>query len=391
LQTTSNIERERKFIPSLEGIRGYGFLFVFFAHYLLPWALPNHHSFVFFSWKMLKSLAYFAVPMFFVLSGYLIGGILYETRQREGFFRVFYLRRILRVFPVYYLTLIVVACIDIALRFHLDYRFWINFLYIQNFLLEIPKRWSENPVPITHFWSLAVEEQFYLVWPLVVWFFPQRRKLIGITCLLISVSWAVRLAAPILSLTLFQILYLTPTRVDGILLGVLLALLRGSSLLERIKPWAKWFALAGILGVVVRAALTVHEWPTSYLGTEIMLPLLNLVALAIVIEAMQENGWVNRVCSKSWICWLGGRSYSLYIFHYIFYQWYERSLLPALSVHMRILFAIVTGSLIILALTLVLSMLSYRYLEAPALRMKKHIRYGDAVADRERTSVLAGT
>jgi len=392
LEPTLNTEYERKFIPSVEGLRGFCFLSVFLTHYLLPGTLQNQNGFVFYSWKALKSLGYFGVPTFFVLSGYLIGGILYNTRQKEGFFRVFYARRILRVFPVYYLTLIIIACIDVSLRFHLNHRFWAHFLYIQNFLPSLPKLWAEHPVPIEHFWTLAVEEQFYLVWPLVVWFFPRRRKLIGITCFLIAASWAIRLAAPVLSLTLLQVTYLTPTRVDGILFGVLLGFLRGSFLVERVKPWTKWFALAGILGVAIRSVFMLHDWPISYLGAEIMLPLLNLVAVAIVIEVLQEESWVNRVCRKSWICWVGKLSYSLYVFHYLFYGWYKRSLLPALAIHMSPPIAVIAGSLIILAFTFVLSMLSYRFLEAPALRMKKRVRYGDvrpsqAVGERELASV----
>jgi peptidoglycan/LPS O-acetylase OafA/YrhL len=161
---------------------------------------------------------------------------------------------------------------------------------------------------------------------------------------------------------------------------------------ERVKPWTKWFALAGILGVAIRSVLMLHDWPISYLGTEIMLPLLNLVAVAIVIEVLQEESWVNRVCRKSWICWVGKLSYSLYVFHYLFYGWYKRSLLPALAIHMSPPIAVIAGSLIILAFTFVLSMLSYRFLEAPALRMKKRVRYGDvrpsqAVGERELASV----
>ena len=98
-------DSQRKFIPSLEGVRGYAFLLVFFAHCcnaigffpLGRWWYPV---------RLLEELEWAAVPIFFVLSGYLIGGILIDTREREGYFKVFYRRRILRVFPLYYLTLI---------------------------------------------------------------------------------------------------------------------------------------------------------------------------------------------------------------------------------------------------------------------------------------------
>lgn len=390
----SATEHDRKFILSLEGIRGYAFLAVFFAHYFLPWTLRNQHDFVFGTWTVLRAIAYFAVPIFFVLSGYLIGGILYDTRQREGYFKVFYLRRALRVLPIYYLALIVIACVDVQFRFHLDHRFWAHFFYIQNLLPNMPKFWFESPVAMAHLWSLAVEEQFYLLWPLVVWLFPQRRRLMVVVSVLIGVCWALRLAAPLLSWTPFQMFYLTPTRADAIMFGVLLSLLRGSSFLEKVKPLAKWFALAGVLVVAVRAGMG-YGWADDYVGTEIVLPLLNLTALATIMAVIEQGSWLNRVCSKTWICWIGSRSYSLYIIHYMFYQWYRNTLLLGLSNHMRRSVAVLIGALIVLALTFVLSMLSYRYLEAPAMRLKKRIQYGAAkeriaMSEREETLVLAG-
>lgn len=91
-------DRSRAFYPSLEGIRGYSFLTIFLAHYcdasfaniFLWWSYPLH---------LLKGIDWALMPIFFVLSGFLICGILLDTREREGYFKIFYSRRILRVFP----------------------------------------------------------------------------------------------------------------------------------------------------------------------------------------------------------------------------------------------------------------------------------------------------
>ena len=216
---TQSSDRTRSYVPCLEGIRGYGFLLVFCGHYFVATELAHPNTFRLRFLTSLSSLALIAVPAFFVLSGYLIGGILYDTRNREGYFRVFYSRRILRLFPVYYLTLLAIACFFIFRGFFPGYRFWIHFLYIQNLL---PGYTSQNtePVAMIHFWSLAVEEQFYLVWPIIVWLFPSRQKLIGIACSLIACSCAFRLAAPIMTTATRQFVYITPARVDAILLGV---------------------------------------------------------------------------------------------------------------------------------------------------------------------------
>jgi peptidoglycan/LPS O-acetylase OafA/YrhL len=82
----------RKYMPSVEGIRGYGFLLVFVIHYLPAIRLTQQGSTAYRVLLGAQEIAYFSVPMFFVLSGYLIGGILYGTRNREGYFRVFYSR-----------------------------------------------------------------------------------------------------------------------------------------------------------------------------------------------------------------------------------------------------------------------------------------------------------
>src|SRR3984957_10628722 len=96
-----------KYVPYWEGIRGFGFLMVFLVHYIPPYQITPQGSIAFRIVTGLESIAFLAVPIFFVLSGFLIGGILYSTRDREGYFKVFYCRRVIRVFPLYYLALLI--------------------------------------------------------------------------------------------------------------------------------------------------------------------------------------------------------------------------------------------------------------------------------------------
>ena len=117
-------DRVRRYVPCLEGIRGYGFLLVFCGHYFLPDQLAHPNTFRLKLLTAFASLGLFAVPAFFVLSGYLIGGILYDTRNRDGYFRVFYSRRILRVFPVYYVTLLVIVGFYLWKHVPTDYLVW---------------------------------------------------------------------------------------------------------------------------------------------------------------------------------------------------------------------------------------------------------------------------
>ncbi len=371
------VDRVRRYVPCLEGIRGYGFLLVFYGHYFLPRQLAHPGTFRLRFLTALSSLGLIAVPAFFVLSGYLIGGILYDTRNREGYFRVFYTRRVLRVFPVYYVTLLAIAAFYAIRGISANYLFWTHFLYIQNLFPGYAHR-PGGPVSLIHFWSLAVEEQFYLLWPLVVWLFPDRRKLIGVATTLIAFCCAVRLAAPLIASSPKAIVWFTPTRVDAILLGVLLALIRENAFYDRIKPFAKWATLSGLLTVILLAMEKGEAWSRTYVGEEIWIPLVNFIALAIVIAVMEEGSLLNRACSQRWVCWLGSLSYSLYVFHLTYYSFFMDWLAPRLALHMRQSFAILISGTLALALTLLLSMLSYRLIEGPIMNLKRHMRYGVA-------------
>jgi peptidoglycan/LPS O-acetylase OafA/YrhL len=372
-----SVNRVRRYVPCLEGIRGYGFLLVFCGHYFMPAQLAHPGTIRIKLLTSLSSLGLFAVPAFFVLSGYLIGGILYDTRDREGFFRVFYSRRIMRVFPVFYLTLLAIACFYATRGVVPNHVFWMHFLYIQN-LLPSYSEWNSAPVAMIHFWSLAVEEQFYLLWPLVVWLFPDRRKLIGIASALIAFSFGLRLLAPLVSITPRQILYITPTRVDAILLGVVLALIRPNAVLERIQPFAKWFVLSAGATLMLLANWKGAAWLRTYQGVEVLIPLVNFTAVAIIIAVMEEKSLLNRACSQRWICWLGSLSYSLYVFHLTFYHFFMGSLITQLCIFMRYQFAVLTSGVLAFALTLMLSILSYRFIEGPIMNLKRHTNYGPA-------------
>jgi peptidoglycan/LPS O-acetylase OafA/YrhL len=377
MSQVQSADRVRRYVPCLEGIRGYGFLFVFCGHYFLPGQLAHPGTVRLKLLTALSSLGLFAVPAFFVLSGYLIGGILYDTRHREGYFRVFYTRRILRVFPVYYVTLLAILAFYAIRGIPANYLFWTHFLYIQNLFPGYAHRIG-GPVSTIHFWSLAVEEQFYLLWPLVVWLFPDRRKLMGIATMLIVFSGTLRLAAPLLWSSPKAILWFTPTRVDAVLLGVMLGLIRQDTIYERIKPLAKWIVLAGGATAISLAIWQGEGWSKTYLGEEVWIPLVNFTAVAIIIAVMEENSLLNRACSQRWICWLGSLSYSLYVFHLTFSPYFMNSLTPRLAQHMRNSFAVLAAGILAFALTVLLSILSYRLIEGPIINLKGRMRYGGA-------------
>lgn len=364
----------RKYNPALDGIRGYGFLLVFIIHYFPPYQLTQIGSISSRTLKGLESVAYFAVPMFFVLSGYLIGGILFNTRNREGYFRVFYSRRVIRIFPLYYLTLLVIAAIDTALKFPLRFQFWSHFLYIQNLFPDFHR--YTTPIVLVQYWSLASEEQFYMLWPLAVWFFPQRRKLLGIATLLVTISCVVRLAGAHLFSFPEQVRYFSLTRSDAILMGVILGLVFRESYFAQIRVYAKWVALVGVATLAIWSFSKDLAWPQSFRGQAFVIPWANITAVAIVIYVMDDNCWLSRICRFQWIRWMGRMSYSLYIFHFTYAHWFWNVVIPDLAKHMPHALAVSLSSLLAFSLTLSLSILSYRYIEAPCQNLKKRVKYG---------------
>jgi peptidoglycan/LPS O-acetylase OafA/YrhL len=156
-----------EYLPQLDGLRAFA-VFAVMLHHFLPLNRVLPEDFV--------TLGSLGVRLFFVLSGFLITGILLRCRQRASDgetkpsqqLRRFYVRRFLRIFPVYYVTLGIVALLNLpTVR---ESFFW-HVAYLSNFLFSFLGRFEG---PLSHFWSLAVEEQFYLLWPWLIVFAPRR-------------------------------------------------------------------------------------------------------------------------------------------------------------------------------------------------------------------------
>jgi len=213
-------------IPELDGIRGLAILLVLVWHYGANEILVANGSWQAYALATLR-LTWSGVDLFFVLSGFLIGGILYDAKRSGSYYRTFYLRRIHRICPLYFiwLTLFVVGLYFVhngrPLRdlFNLDLPWWSYPLFIQNLFMH--KDFGAQWLAIT--WSLAVEEQFYLILPLLVRNLSNR----GITML----AAASILGAPVVRgiLWLSGNVYFGPytllsSRADAFGFGVLVAL-----------------------------------------------------------------------------------------------------------------------------------------------------------------------
>ena len=371
--------KSRQFFPELEGIRAYAFLLVFLSHYMTPTVLqtgPRRPMTEL--WYLIVQVTWAAVPVFFVLSGFLITGILYDTRGREGYFSVFYKRRAIRILPLYYVVLAVFAALSFMSHAQfLREQLWF-LVYLENVVHAPDQIWWNMRFCISHLWSLAVEEQFYIVWPLVIWLVPDRKALLRVCYGLIGVCCITRLCWPLFHLGYIDSYSHTATRCDAILMGAVLALhtrAKGFQM-SRMKPLG--IALVATSTVVVYARVLQHgdALPYTYVGLNVMVPVINLLALGLVLLCMVPGSMIQRLCRARWACYLGSMSYSLYLFHEIEVPWVQIQFAPWLSARVGHGLSRIIVLVSVAMVTYAVARLTYRFVELPGMRAKERLKYG---------------
>jgi peptidoglycan/LPS O-acetylase OafA/YrhL len=310
-------------IDALDGVRGIAILMVLLYHFGVEAVKVLNID----TWLYRPcDLGWLGVDLFFVLSGLLITGILHDSRHRAHYFRDFYFRRTLRIFPLYFGTLAVAfglaACVPavagwLGRAYSSQLWFW---LYGTNILAAL-HGWSG---PIDHFWTLAVEEHFYLVWPVVIYLLP-RRAAMGACLVAVGIAIATRALVVHSTYGVVAVYVLTPARVDSLAIGGLLALaLRAGGTGDKggagvsAAQWkrrAHW-TMAGCAVLLLVLYLTdrrMHEYYTLF---RIYGYTLSAVFFAAVLTlAVVSQGWEKRVFSWSPLRTLGKLSYGIYVLH----------------------------------------------------------------------------
>lgn len=273
------------------------------------------------------SLTWSGVDLFFVLSGFLIGGILIDNKESTNYFKVFYVRRTCRIFPLYFSWIALFLVLTTAFAspsfptairdvFSNPLPIWSYLSFTQNIVMSLKGIWGPNWFAIT--WSLAIEEQFYLLLPLMIRFAPRNR----LPYLLIFGI----LAAPIIRVALYNFhpnfmlstYVLMPCRTDSLLLGVLGAyLVRHDfvmrSLTANILPLYGVFSLlVGGIAILTLTPAWVGSMGASYLGYS-WLALTYLLFLLISIT--ERRGIVTAISRNNLLRKLGNISYGVYLFH----------------------------------------------------------------------------
>jgi peptidoglycan/LPS O-acetylase OafA/YrhL len=364
-------------IPALDGVRGIAILTVLLGHLtdyggMQPAVLADR------LYHRVALLGGLGVDLFFVLSGFLITGILLAAKGQPDYFRNFYARRLLRIFPVYYGFLILVFVVapalggaGPALQATLPDQVW-YWSYLANFRIAF-HGWPEFG-GVGHFWSLAVEEQFYFVWPLIVAFTP-RRTFIALCGVLIACGPLVRVTMWLGGLPPMANV-LTIARADALALGALLAVLvRAPGGVQRLTLWLRPIAAAAAVALAVML-IWAGGWNTSLpvipIGGRSLTIIASAGLIAVAIGA-HPAGWVHRVLTSRLLVFYGAISYGLYVVHPPLLLWLRNSGL-SVNVLPRWGGSQLPGQLVVIAVGTLISTaiayLSFRYFELPFIRLK---------------------
>lgn len=346
--------------PALDGLRGLAIGLVLLHHCFGP-------AFSFF---------WIGVDLFFVLSGFLITRILLDSVNEKKYLLNFYGRRVLRIFPLYYACLAVLFFIAPQvfrstadeLRYLFNHQGW-YWTYMQNWLIVRDGYAPGRSMILSHFWSLAIEEQYYLVWPFLVLVF-RGRKLLWLTLVLIVAAMAVRLSGHYHNPGYYVSTF---TRVDSLLVGALLVLL----LQHYREKVVRYLAiLMPVLGILLVGGLAWFRNPDYsnpfYVKAGYTLLALFFAGLVVLCLDTRMN-WFRKIMSLRPLIFLGKYSYGLYVFHFPVYWLCRDAFLQQLSrfIHQDALAKVGAAGLCVL-LTTGLALLSFHLLEKPFLRLKRY-------------------
>jgi peptidoglycan/LPS O-acetylase OafA/YrhL len=374
-------------IPELDGLRGLAILLVIVCHYV---ANAEHAPLGFWIHRALSGLTigWSGVDLFFVLSGFLIGGILVDVRSAPHYFRAFYMRRVYRILPVYYSLIFVYAVLVCGALWLLPGRFGVtredltqvplHLFFLQNLRVGLA------PVPWIWFavtWSLAVEEQFYLLAPPLIRWVSIRK--------LVVVLAGTMCFAPLVRFLFFRYLapgtplatILMPCRADTLAIGMLLAIA------WREAKFRAWLGDHGLLLQRVLAALSLGVvgllwWlvhPVSMVTATIGYTWLAIFyGCLLLVVLSQTQGWIAGIMRWKILRGLGTISYCVYLIHETIQYLTHRILLHAVP---QIYNAKGVGvTLLALVLTLVVANLSWRWFEKPLIGRGHSYSYWEEAA-----------
>jgi peptidoglycan/LPS O-acetylase OafA/YrhL len=354
-------------VPQLDGLRTVAIGMVLIAHWV-QWRLTE---------TFLGSFPFaHGVTLFFVLSGFLITNILLDGKRaiNEGnhgvasLLRAFYIRRILRIFPIYYLLIGLLFIIDFE-----NTRSLFPWLvtYTTNIYQSIHQCYIGS---FNHFWSLAAEEQFYLFWPLLLLLVPERKIPLAILSM-ITVSFVFRACIYASSNNWMAIVYSTPGCMHALGLGALGSVISRKNV-RLTAILGSGYSMAMAVGLYLALFFCFDNWGPYWYKDLIDEIVFAVACLTLVLGASTDSigGWAGKFLKNNFIVYTGRISYGIYVYH-LFIPPLVYLVLPKTGITIeddRWLFPV------FLVLTWTAAALSWRWIEAPLNRLKRHFPYPTA-------------
>ena len=359
-----------RYIKSLDGLRAIAILLVVFFHYFF-----------------ILECGWIGVQLFFVLSGFLITAILLDTKNlsAKSYFKRFYWRRSVRIFPVYYLYLFGITLIflvaNIPETFGMSWKYLYTYTY--NFAPIVSGYFYDGF--FTHFWSLAVEEQFYLLWPLVIFIFDKKAlKIVIISIILLSpvvrlllTDWFINNGYELKSVG--ELTYrFTFSQLDAFAFGAAIPVfkfkLNGNKRLALLLASLAIFLIVGFFNYHQMLALG-YEIGISSLGYPIgsifnyqhiwSYTIINIFTFSLIIYLISDtkSSILSRILENSVLVYIGKISYGIYIYHWLLFTFHK------LYIHQHMPNALISF-IVYFAVVMIISSLSWYFFEKICLRLK---------------------
>lgn len=357
-------EDTSKHFPALDGVRGIAILLVMFHHLWPPGSLG--HGIIGRVADRAAESGWLGVDLFFVLSGFLITGILVQSRGSPHYFRNFYMRRTLRIFPLYFGCIAVtsiIQCFSPESRHEFSAIALSLWTYTGNYQITATNSWilSTPLFEYNHFWSLCVEEQFYLFWPTLIFFVRNKWILLLSTVFVVGAAaskmWLWRVGHGPLGGYVF-----TFSRMDSLAVGAL------AFYIQRRKSLLVPLGIAAFFGamLLVVAAIS-HKISSTALPFQLFgFPAVAFVSAQLIVFAYSRRA--SRVLSNQVLRWFGTYSYGQYVFHILLRPLAYRAIGQRFDAHLP---STPLPATLLLIGSLCLSYLSYHAYEKRFLRLKK--------------------
>jgi peptidoglycan/LPS O-acetylase OafA/YrhL len=358
---------------ALDGVRGVAIGLVLLAHGFTVAPLDPVTKFL----HTVTNSMQIGLDVFFVLSGFLISSILIRTREDDGYFRNFYARRVLRIFPAYYLVLVGVFLVRPLLLGEPPWHEELQpqspyfFLYIQNFVLA--SRGLEIWPGLHHTFSLAIEEQFYLVWPLVFWVTP-KRLLLRMSLLFCAGSLAIKCVLYLSGASLLTVYMGTLPRLHALAAGAAVAAWIG---IHGGTVPLRWLRMVGVvagatvaLEIVARGLDLISEDLHTFLLNVSAMPFLSWLLFETLVSARKSS--LRRVLEARPLLFLGRYSYGLYLIHFVVLWELRPRLVPTWSVIFGLNQALLLTGAIDVLVSVLMAMAMYHAMELPVLKLKRY-------------------